>query len=91
MQLLKGVWSKEFSVAYTGATGQCAAFSCDMVRFKNASASGTTAVVYVGGYPPSYPLNDGDDTGWIPTQEMDSFYYAGQEATGTLHYMAIWE
>ena len=90
--MIRGAWGKDFSVPYTGVTGQCASFAGNYVRFKNIGCSGSSgAVVCVGDDTPSFPLNDGDDTGWIPMQNMDKFFYSGQSATGTLHYAVIWD
>lgn len=65
----------------------------EQVRFKNHPLS--TGNVFIGFSSASattiegYPLAPGEDTGWIPINALDKFWYVMEDATSYLNYMAV--
>ena len=59
-----------------------------MVRLK--SALGNSGVFFLGGQPSgcTFPLDSGEDTGWVSIDTMDDLYYRNPSGTGD--YMHYW-
>lgn len=73
---------------------QCPAIGkTEQVRFKNHPDSNANA--YIGFSSASattvegYPLAPGDDTGWIPINKLDTFWYVMDDLTTYVNYMIV--
>ena len=62
--------------------------SCRMIRFK--AGEGNSGVFVLGGNANQqlFPLGAGDDTGWIPANNMNEYYY--RTASGSMDQLAYW-
>ena len=81
-------------LSYSATPRQCPNIGhTEQVRFKSHPAS--TGIVYIGFSSASattiqgYPLNAGEDTGWIPINALDKFWYVMSDSTTYLNYMVV--
>lgn len=85
-------------VKTTAAAVQMATIDCRMAQIK--SAAGNTQTHYIGGpgvTAPSgtadtttgWPLAAGEETGWIPVENLNQLYIIGGTAGESLYYMLV--
>jgi hypothetical protein len=71
----------------TVAATQFPNLPCKMVRFKANPDNNEDFLLGVEGNP-SFPLDAGDDTGWVSAYNLNQFYYSN--ISGSAEYLHYW-
>lgn len=71
----------------TASATQFPSQECKMVRFKAHPDNNEDFYLGVEGVTP-FPLNAGDDTGWVNAYNLNQFYYSN--VSGTAELLAVW-
>jgi hypothetical protein len=78
-------------IANTVVVTQCPALRAEQIRFKNHPDSSGNA--WVGSdnltTDTGFPLAPGDDTGWIPINNLNKCWHVEEDATTYLQYMLV--
>jgi hypothetical protein len=89
IQNSKNIRQRDGIATSTGSAQQFDTVKADLVMFK--VIVGNT--VFIGDASPIFPVEAGDDTGWIGCKNLDDFYHStgAGGSSGTIYWIAQWD